>query len=689
MNAKYRLILRQLIAIMFCICGIFAAPRLASAANEVLIIVAPPGASSRQPTPPGAMTANSLQEAISLVRKLRAKSTGEQGYRISLQAGTYVMRSPLVLTAEDSGTPNSPLIIEGAPGRSAVLDGGVKLSPAPPGAQSTFDERIPDSARAGLLRLSVPADLADMWNDFLSFGYSMPTPAQGMPTQITEDGEPTQLARWPANGFVTVEPIDTSGTAFAVESASAPPVPSAVEFSAFGYWGNNWSTEWIRVRSDGGGRFSVAGPRPPLGIRNGQRAFLAGAPEFLGEPGQWIFDKAARMVLYTPHSSKATPVIEAAIAPQLLVLRGASHIRLQLMTLENARDDLFTAANSDDVILSHLTLRNCGRSALVMSNVTRSGIEYSSVTNTGGTAIVVSSGQRETLSPGDSFVRRSSISNFGMLMPTYQPGIMLQGVGDVIEHNELAFSPHAAIIFSGNDHRIDRNIIHDVVRDTDDAGAIYTGRDWTAQGTSITNNFIYDIHGIGPHGATAIYLDDQASGISIQQNVIAHADRGVLIGGGRSNNVTGNLFVDTAVGVFADDRGLNWQRQQTQDPNWVLQSQLRHFDVRHPPYSDRYPALASISPADFGIPEDNKIQDNVAIGGKTLELKMRPQSVARQSVTRNFDSGNSPAYWVNGQEPARAAGAQAYRLTASALAGFPWFTPPDIAGVGPLGPASR
>jgi hypothetical protein len=273
-------------------------------------------------------------------------------------------------------------------------------------------------------------------------------------------------------------------------------------------------------------------------------------------------------------------------------------------------------------------------------------------------------------------------------LATYQPGISLSGVGNVIEHNELAYSPHAAILFSGNDHRIERNVIHDVVRETDDAGAIYTGRDWTARGTSISNNFMFDIHGTGPHGATAIYLDDQASGITIQQNLVVRADRAILIGGGRSNSVTANLFVDTPVGVFADDRGQNWQRQQTQDPNWALQSQLRHFDVRHPPYSDHYPSLASLATEDYGVPGDNKIQDNLVLGGKALDLRMAPQISARQAISRNPESANSPALWLSGQEPGHATSAQAYQLSAGALAASPWFRQPDMAGVGPASTSS-
>ena len=86
-----------------------------------------------------------------------------------------------------------------------------------------------------------------------------------------------------------------------------------------------------------------------------------------------------------------------------------------------------------------------------------------------------------------------------------------------------------------------------MARQTDDVGAIYTGRDWTGQGSMVVENTIYDVHGNGRHGASAIYLDDQASGITVTGNTIYDVDRGVLIGGGRDNRVVDNSIRDARI----------------------------------------------------------------------------------------------------------------------------------------------
>ena len=45
--------------------------------------------------------------------------------------------------------------------------------------------------------------------------------------------------------------------------------------------------------------------------------------------------------------------------------------------------------------------------------------------------------------------------------------IRIAGVGQLVANNRLHDAPHSAIIFYGNDHRIERNEIFDVLRETE------------------------------------------------------------------------------------------------------------------------------------------------------------------------------------------------------------------------------
>ena len=155
--------------------------------------------------------------------------------------------------------------------------------------------------------------------------------------------------------------------------------------------------------------------------------------------------------------------------------------------------------------------------------------------------------------------------------------------------NRIDDGPHSAIVFGGNDHLIEGNHISRVVTETNDAGAIYTGRDWTTRGTVIRNNLLQNITPrlVGTVSVKGVYLDDQASGTTISGNVFANVSRAVFIGGGRDNVVEHNLFVASSPAIFADNRGTTWQREQTQDARGTLRANLRRVPATGELYRSR------------------------------------------------------------------------------------------------------
>jgi hypothetical protein len=101
----------------------------------------------------------------------------------------------------------------------------------------------------------------------------------------------------------------------------------------------------------------------------------------------------------------------------------------------------------------------------------------------------------------------------------YHPGISLTGVGNRAANNLIHSAPHMAIYFSGNEHVIEYNEIHHVSFESNDAGAIYAGRDWTMRGNVIRHNYLHDITGFENRGCVGVYLDDMFASAAIYGNV--------------------------------------------------------------------------------------------------------------------------------------------------------------------------
>ena len=81
-------------------------------------------------------------------------------------------------------------------------------------------------------------------------------------------------------------------------------------------------------------------------------------------------------------------------------------------------------------------------------------------------------GDRATLTPGGHLVENCRIHDFGRIDRTYTPAIQLEGVGHRVAHNLMYDGPSSAMRIEGNDHLIEFNEVHSMVRESDDQGAM-------------------------------------------------------------------------------------------------------------------------------------------------------------------------------------------------------------------------
>lgn len=99
--------------------------------------------------------------------------------------------------------------------------------------------------------------------------------------------------------------------------------------------------------------------------------------------------------------------------------------------------------------------------------------------------------------PGGLFLRDSRLTGYARREATQHPAVALDGVGAEVTGNYIHDSPAYAVHIRGNDHRVTGNEIANLLAGATDTGAIYSGRDWTARGGVIADNFLHDIRG-GP-----------------------------------------------------------------------------------------------------------------------------------------------------------------------------------------------
>lgn len=232
-------------------------------------------------------------------------------------------------------------------------------------------------------------------------------------------------------------------------------------------------------------------------------------------------------------------------------------------------------------------------------------VDNCKIYNTGAGGILLSGGSRKELIPGNNRIHNCEIYNVNRLEKTCRAGINVMGVGNVISHCELYNMTAMAIYMHGNDHIVEYNKIHDVLKETSDAGAIYMGRDMSEIGNIFRNNYFYDLKNPQPKdlGICAIYFDDWSVFNAVYDNffyniqgggfcVVHHTCGGLL-------SFHNNFVIDCVPGVIPDNKSnayirmhkdsLSMMRVHTRD-----EKDMHGVDITSEVYRGKYPYLYEV-----------------------------------------------------------------------------------------------
>ena len=178
-------------------------------------------------------------------------------------------------------------------------------------------------------------------------------------------------------------------------------------------------------------------------------------------------------------------------------------------------------------------------------------------------------------------------------------------------------APHLAVLYGGNDHLFEYNTVYRVLLETGDAGAYYTGRDWTTQGNVLRFNYTHDLGaGVKIANTMGFYFDDCDCGDEVYGNVFHNVSRGIMVGGGRDHPIRNNVFSRCQIGMSIDCRGMTWKHWNSTEhggPSWLLEDKAKAFDYTNDVWAARYPRLANIMNAAPREPPSSPQQIHVVI----------------------------------------------------------------------------
>jgi hypothetical protein len=562
-----------------------------------------------------------LERARDQIRSLnKAGGLPKGGLTVQVRGGLYQRQRSFDLTAEDSGTADSPITYAPAKEEQVTLSGGRIVNVFKPVTNPRILDRLDISARSKVLC----ADLRTM--GIVDFGL----PSGGGLELFFRD-QPMTLARWPNEGFVKIvdvvggQPVDVRGTKgdkagkFFYEDDRPKRWAQEPDLWLHGYWFWDWSDQRQKVESiDTQKRvLSLAPPYHSYGYRKGQWYYAFNALCELDSPGEWYLDRKAGVLYFWPPADIARDQVCVSVLTTLVTMKDVSHVRIVGMTLQACRGTAVTVEGGEHDTVGACGIRNVGGWAVRVSGGAGHEVLGCDIFQTGGGGISLSGGDRVKLIPANHRADNNHIHHFARWNRMYNPGVELSGVGLSVTHNLIHDAPHEGIQFYGNDFLIEFNEIHHVCTEANDAGAIYAGRDWTTRGTIIRYNYLHQITGFQNRGCVGVYLDDMYCGTTIRSNLFYQVTRAAFIGGGRDNIVQNNLFVECSPALHIDARAQGWAGDSV---GGVMTERLLAMPYLKPPWSQRFPELVNILQDEPAAPKGNRIEKNICLSGQWQEL---------------------------------------------------------------------
>lgn len=599
-------------------------------------------ASDGSDTNPGSesLPFRTLERARDTIRAIKnGGPLPEGGITVWIQPGVYPVQGTFQLTAEDSGTATAPITYKAAGDAPPRFNGGVRLDRFALLDDADVLAQLPESAREYVFT----ADLAEAGvTEIIPFALGGFSSGRGFSThpamELFVNGEPMTWARWPNDGFVKTGEVPGPLTLIGWDKRPGAPHGrfryeedrparwvNEPDAWLYGYWYWNWADSYERIEQIDLEKQEIilAEPWHGYGYRKGQRYYAVNLLGELDAPGEWYLDRARRRVYLYPKADLGNATVELSVtAVPLMEIKGASHLRFQGLLWECGAADGIHIRGGEDCRLEGCTIRKMAGNGIEVRQGRGHAVQSCDIHTLGRGGIVLTGGDRKTLTPGEHRVENCHIHHLSRIDHTYTPGVWLDGVGNRLRHNLIHDVASSAMRVEGNDQLIEFNEVHSVVLESEDQGGADMFGNPTYRGNVYQYNYWHHLGNWARRGEetasdrAGIRLDDAISGVLIQGNVFHRACAvpthfgGVQIHGGKENIIAQNLFVDCGAAVSFTPWG---------DARWreFVANALDNPAIDRELYLERYPSLAQLAEGH----DVNTVTKNAVLRCDTLFLR--------------------------------------------------------------------
>ncbi len=623
---------------------------------------------------------SSIDKARDEIRRLRvAGNNPEGGYVVYLRGGNYSLEKGIVFDNQDSGTIEAPIVYASYPGEKATLVGGASIDAKhfmPLNNEDIRERVVDENAKNKILQIDLGSlGYTDFGVNFLRGVYSyiapLPTTIPANSPELVINGKVMTLARYPNEGDMVVKQIikegfDSKGTSeqqassyeegfiISPEDERIKYWTRATDALLFGYWRYDWADQSVYIKNIDVENNTLESNYGGLyGVVTGQRFYAYNLPEEIDIPGEYYLDRSTNILyLYPPEGfSENSDVKMSVLTDNMVTFNGASYIDFKGIDFSTSRSSaVVIAKGSRNIRIMDAEIEYTADYAVKMDHETYNcGVLNCHIYEVNG-GVNMNGGKRSILDPGNNYVENCEIEAFSRTSKTYTAAINIGGVANRASHNEIHNGPHLAISFGDFDAIVEYNEIYDVVKETDDAAAIYGGLTWLGRGLRIVGNYIHDIktNSTQNTGIHAIYFDGCQCDCTVEGNIIENVEgNGVFINGGRDNVAKNNIFINCKNAVSLSKVPLDkWSYERR--INTIIDSYIWDNPKDEPwtkePFISKYPNMLAMLDDDPTEPKHNIMHNNLVLNSEEYSLIHLNVNNDYLDIKNNYVTSKNPGF---------------------------------------------